>query len=235
VSQQSGTRVIVFAKAPEPGAVKTRLQPALSPVAAARVYTHLLRHAVEQACAAGVGPVSLLGAPDCRHPFLRGLARRHGLELGGQRGADLGARMFTAMEEALARFERVILVGSDLINLGVRDIRDADVALRTGARVVINPTCDGGYGLIAANRVHAHLFEGIPWSSPRVMALTLAAAGELGWSVRTLRLLRDLDQAPDLALIPREWQWPVTMQESERRIAWRQEEGAPARIGAPIF
>ncbi len=202
------TAVIVFAKAPIAGQVKTRLCPALSASAAARLYERMLEHTVREACRAELGPVWLYAAPSPAHPSLRRLSRKHGLRTAEQRGADLGERMCRAMREVLADSDACVLIGADCPGLEARDLCAAAAALRARVDLVLGPTADGGYVLIGARDARPELFTDIAWSTSSVARETLARAERLGLRAQRLRWLRDIDRACDLALVPRDWRLP---------------------------
>ena len=82
------TAVIVFAKAPVPGFAKTRLAPALGEAGAAALAERMLRHALEQAVAADIGPVELCATPDAPHPTLQAMAAGCGATLAAQGPGD---------------------------------------------------------------------------------------------------------------------------------------------------
>ncbi len=107
-------RVIVFARAPEPGKVKTRLIPALGEAGAAALHRRLVMHSLRAATDAQLGPVEPWCAPDTGDPFFRECERRFGVSLRSQGEGDLGARMRRAFEAVLARASHAILVGSDI-------------------------------------------------------------------------------------------------------------------------
>lgn len=195
--------VIVFARAPRTGRVKSRLVSALGAAGAARLHAQMLARAVATAREAHVGPVELHCAPDARHPLLRRLARRHGIRLRAQSSGDLGERMRRALEAALARAGVAVLIGSDCPVLRPSDLRAAFAALRSGADLVLAPAEDGGYPLIGLRRMSAALFERMPWGGPAVLAETRARAAGLGWSVAELRTLWDVDRPRDLARMKR--------------------------------
>lgn len=186
--------VAVFAKAPHPGAVKTRLIPLLGPAAAARLHAALVGRVVDTALAAGVGPVELWCAPDENDPLFEALARR-GARLRRQQGADLGERMAHACDAAFAHARGVILLGADCPALEASDLREAAAAL-AGHDAVLAPAEDGGYVLLALARA-APVFEGLPWGGPTVLARTRErlAAARLSW--HELRTLWDIDRPED--------------------------------------
>lgn len=191
------TLIVVFAKAPQPGRVKTRLAAALGAEAAARLHGRLLERAVATALAAGCGPVELHGSP-ARHGYLRRLALRHGIRLVSQSEGDVGTRMYEAFRRGLRRHARMILIGSDCPELAPADLRRAGRLLR-GCDAVIAPAEDGGYPLIGLRRASAAVFEGVEWSTEAVMAQTRERLARLGWRSRELRTLWDVDRPADLA------------------------------------
>jgi rSAM/selenodomain-associated transferase 1 len=173
------TRIVVFAREPRAGRVKTRLIPLLGAAGAARLHARLLARALATARAARLGDATLW------------TTRR-------QRGADLGARMLHAFRHGLRRAERVILIGADCPALRARELRRAARWLAGGADAVLAPAEDGGYALIGLRRVTARLFEGIEWGGPRVMAQTRARLAALGWRWRELAEVWDVDRPEDV-------------------------------------
>ncbi|HTF13902.1 MAG TPA: TIGR04282 family arsenosugar biosynthesis glycosyltransferase [Burkholderiales bacterium] len=201
---ETGCRLIVFAKAPEPGKVKTRLIPALSAAGAAELHRRLVRHSLGAATAARLGPVELWCAPDTSDPFFRECERRFGASLHAQGEGDLGARMRRAFESALAHAPRAILVGSDIPALSAQYLRDADQALVRGDDAVIGPAEDGGYVLMGLSRSDPELFRDIPWGGPEVMAEMRRRIAALAWRLRELPVLWDVDRPEDLGRLPQE-------------------------------
>jgi rSAM/selenodomain-associated transferase 1 len=197
-------RVIVFARAPEPGKVKTRLIPVLGEAGAAALHRRLVAHSLGAAAAAGLGPVELWCSPRTRDPFFQECEHRFGVSLHAQGEGDLGARMQHAFESVLARASRAILVGSDIPALSAQYLRDAERALAGGDDVVIGPAEDGGYVLIGLSRFDPGLFRGIPWGGPEVLAGTRRRTAALGRCLHELPALWDLDRPEDLQRLPEE-------------------------------
>jgi rSAM/selenodomain-associated transferase 1 len=191
------TAVVIFARAPRPGSVKTRLIPALGPEGAAALHVKLVKHALETARAASFGRVELHCDPDADDAFFRYCAGRYGVVLGAQTGGDLGARMLAACGGALTESARVLLTGSDCPALTARHLRQAEGALREGDDAVFAPCEDGGYALVGLRRVDARLFDGIAWGGDRVMADTRSRLEALGWRWRELETLWDVDRPED--------------------------------------
>ena len=177
--------IIVFARAPVAGQVKTRLIPRLGAEGAARLQRRLIRAALRTARA--VGPVELHVTR--AHSWLRGL----GVPLRLQRGRDLGERMY----HALRRQRATVLIGSDAPALRAADLRRALRLLHGGADVVLAPAEDGGYALIGARRIDARVFAGIRWGTDEVLARTLDNLRRCGLSHRLLRTVWDVDRPTD--------------------------------------
>ena len=197
MTRSDGTAAIIFARAPRPGAVKTRLIPLLGAGGAAELHARLVKQTLETARAASFRRIELHGTPDINDPFFRFCAGHFSVALAAQAGGDLGARMLAAFASALATHPRVLLLGSDCPALAASHLRQADRALREGADAVLVPCEDGGYALIGLRRVDARLFDGIAWSSENVMAETRKRLTGLGWHWRELETLWDIDRPED--------------------------------------
>lgn len=189
--------VIVFARAPRPGAVKTRLIPLLGPEGSAALQARMTKHALSVARKAHIGPVELYCDPDCDDDFLRFCGSRYGADLKPQADGDLGARMAAAAKAALTDHAHVVLIGSDCPALATRHLRNADQALRGGADVVLVPAEDGGYVLVGLSRFDERFFEDIGWGSESVLEQTRTRLRELGWRWEELETLWDVDRPED--------------------------------------
>lgn len=193
--------VLVFAKAPDPGAVKTRLVPALGEGGAAVLAARFARRTLDTATRAAVGPVVLLCAPDPAHPFFEVCRRRHGVTLEPQGEGDLGERMHRAFAATLATSAGAILVGTDTPDLHADDLAEAARALRDGVDVVLGPAEDGGYWLIGLSTPVPALFEAMPWSTDAVLRATRSRIAALGLRLHELAIRADIDRPADLALL----------------------------------
>ena len=189
--------VIVFARAPIPGAAKTRLIPRMGAWRAARLHARLAAHAVRVARGAA-RTVEVHVTPGTRHAFFRRLQALESIRLERQRGRDLGQRMRSAFERGLRRHRFVILIGTDCPVLAPRDLRRALRLLRAGTDAVLAPAEDGGYALIGLRRLRGGIFEGIAWGGDAVLRDTLAKMQAAGLRARLLRRVWDVDRAADL-------------------------------------
>ena len=189
--------IIVFAKAPQAGAVKTRLIPLLGAEGAAALHRQLVHRTLFTATGAGLGPVELHAAPAINDAFLQDSARRFGVALAPQRGGDLGARMGNAFDDGLARHGRVIIIGTDCPVLTVQHLHGAQAALAAGNDAVLIPAEDGGYALIGLTRCDNRLFENITWGGDSVLAATRERLKVLKWRWHELETLWDIDRPED--------------------------------------
>lgn len=188
--------VIVFARAPLAGRVKTRLAARLGEAAAARLHQRLTAAALHTARAAKCGAVELHAT--ARHAWLVQLAREYGVGLRLQRGRDLGGRMARATRAALRRHACVLLTGSDCPELSPRQLARARRWLAGCGDAVLAPAHDGGYALIGLRRPADFLFRDMPWGSERVYAETAARLARAGWRLRALDPVADVDRPEDL-------------------------------------
>lgn len=195
--------LIVFAKAPLPGRVKTRLIPTLGASAAATLAARMLEHTLAQAALAGLS-VELCASP-ADHPLLARAAERVGAKLSAQGEGDLGERMAGAMRRALGEHARVLLIGTDCPALDAAALRAAAAELDMALDAYFRPTRDGGYILIGLTRFHPRLFEDMPWSTGAVMSVTRSRLRRLGWQWGEGAPLSDVDEPHDLALLPVAW------------------------------
>ena len=197
----SAVRIVVFAKAPVPGRVKTRLIPALGEAGAARLAARMLDQALDQALAAAVGPVELCMSPAPDSPEWAGFALPPGIETSDQGEGDLGARMACAARRGIEKCEAVLLIGTDCPELTAERLRIAAAQLATHD-AVLHRAADGGYPLLGLRAFDASLFEDMPWSTAAVADLTLERFAALDWRVWVGETLRDIDTPEDLPSLP---------------------------------
>ena len=188
--------LVVLARAPEPGRVKTRLAREIGDAAAVQAYREL--GAAVLGAAGRLGDCDLMVAytPADQEGRMRAwLGPAPGYE--PQLEGDLGARMLGAIA---ARFSagagKVLLIGTDCPEVDPALLETAFARLDR-ADAVLGPAADGGYYLVGMKRPIAELFQGIPWSSPATLSATLARAAAAGVSVALLDQRRDIDTAAD--------------------------------------
>jgi hypothetical protein len=202
--------LIIFAKAPIPGQVKTRLCPPLSPDEAAGLHGSFVLDMLERSRSPtrtlplrvgreGWGWDRFVAClPSAAHVFFKILEERHGVRLLAQAGEDLGARMAGALDDVFARgYRRALVIGTDLPTLPGSAFGEA-FRLLDAHDLVLGPAQDGGYYLIGLRRPAPELFAGIPWSTDRVLALTQSKASAAGLKTALLPVRRDVDTLDDL-------------------------------------
>lgn len=189
--------VVVMAKVPRPGRVKTRM--GLPGESASRLYRELLQAVLtgvdrararlefDRVLAVALSPEDVpTDAEALAPPGWRAVL---------QRGDDLGARIQRARDDAGA--DRVVVIGSDAPTLPSERILEAFEALDR-VPAVFGPTEDGGYYLVGLRGPSERLFAGIPWSTERVMEATRQAARGAGIAWEELPAWYDVDRPEDL-------------------------------------
>lgn len=158
--------VIVFARAPRYGAVKTRLAAEIGAAETLRFYRNMLTGMARRLRDDARWETVFCVTPDADARAgwpLRAVAQGSG---------DLGRRMVRALR--MARTRPAVVVGSDIPALGARHVAMAFTALRRGP-FVLGPASDGGYWLIGARdgaRLGPHVLDGVRWSSTYTLADT---------------------------------------------------------------
>jgi rSAM/selenodomain-associated transferase 1 len=201
-------RLVLFAKRPRRGRVKTRLRPPLTADEALGLYRAFLHDQVR---------------------FLRGFAGHCDLELRldgplrpGERlcpdgvrvvvqgPGDLGRRLLRAFRGARRDgAAATVVIGADAPTLPAGLVREAFAALEGGAAATVAPAADGGYVLIGMRRPWPALFHRVPWGGPRVFAVTLARARQIEISLRQLAGWYDVDDAGTLRRLQAELRQPT--------------------------
>lgn len=199
-------RVVVMAKEPEPGEVKTRLCPPLSPVEAAEWHAAFVEDTLSR-LQAGLPEglerrlaVCAVGA----FPRLGGLAERLGWPVVEQGPGDLGARMQRQLRAGCAHGAACVVVGADAPDLPVGFVTRAVEALTSGrAQAVIGPAMDGGYYLIGFRGAVPDVFTGQSWGQGSVFARTRARLAGLGLRFEVLPHWYDVDDWVGLRALER--------------------------------
>jgi rSAM/selenodomain-associated transferase 1 len=187
--------LLVFLKAARPGAVKTRLAATLGKAPAAELYRALAEAEVRRtAPRGGEYERRFCFTPKGAHAAMK--AWFPGEVFEPQAGADLGARMALAFDQAFrGGARRVAIIGGDVPAVSREIVREAFRSLQ-GHDVVLGPARDGGYYLLALSRPRPGLFRGIAWGTSSVLAATVKKA--TGLAVRLLEPLTDIDTLEDL-------------------------------------
>ncbi|TFH31451.1 MAG: glycosyltransferase [Deltaproteobacteria bacterium] len=211
--------VVLMAKAPVAGRVKTRLCPPLDPRDAARLY----------ACMLGDAAAEVSALTDVRrYPFLDPPESVDSLpgppfsafETFPQHGRDLGDRMRNCAATAFRRgARRVVIVGADCPTLSAETVRRAFRELSTGAAVVFGPSADGGYYLVGLSSPDERLFRGFRWSTAEVLRDAAARCRILSAPFSFLPPGRDVDTGEDLLAL-RDWTRTHTRHACPRTRGW---------------
>ena len=214
-ASKSGNALLIFCRAPRLGAVKTRLAAALGAPLALQLYRAMLRDCLDlgRALAPDATPIICYTPDDAFADDSELSALWSGAHL-AQRGADLGARMLNALDDARAQgFTRAVIIGSDAPDLPLDTLRAAFASLRQ-KDVVVGPSRDGGFVLIGAARpVSDAIFTDITWSRDDVCARLLKNLSAQNLSFAQLQTWQDVDEIADLIALRQR------LQSSDRNVA----------------
>ncbi len=184
--------VIVFAKDPQPGQVKTRLFGRFTPDEAAGLYRAFISDTLTKARTIHAGAHILCYTPSTAEASLREVAGPD-WNLVPQSDADLGSRMSTALRQSLETgAHRVILIGTDIPSLPSAHLTSAFDAL-DHHDVVLGPSTDGGYYLVGVTDDHPSIFEDIEWSTHHVFAQTVERVQTAGLKLDLIPPWYDVD------------------------------------------
>ena len=189
-------RLMVFAKAPAPGRVKTRLAPAVGEAGAARLHAAFVRDVVARHDNPPLRALTVWRAGDLDHPLWAEL----GVDLETQCSGDLGDRLAHAFAQELADDVPVVVLGTDSPSLPCAFVNRAFAMLQTHA-VVLGPACDGGYYLIGIRGAMPAVFKGIDWGTESVFAQTVEALNAAGIEFALLPYWYDVDRPSDLRVL----------------------------------
>lgn len=190
--------IVVLARAPELGRVKTRLARELGEAAALAAHRELGAWAFAAASGLADCEIVVSYTPPDREALVRAW-------LGGARGyepqvdGDLGGRMLAAITNRCAvGAGKVLMIGTDCPELGA-DLLETAFGKLDRADAVLGPAADGGYYLVGMTRPIPELFQGVPWSTPATLSVTLEHAAAARVRVALLEQRRDVDTAADWA------------------------------------
>lgn len=190
----SSTALVIFVRNPVLGQVKTRLAKDIGDERARAIYLQLLQHTLE--ITRGLSFRKFIYYADEVSDYdlwsVPGYTKRK------QNGNDLGERMLNSFKELFDQgFTRIIIIGSDCLQLQTENLQEA-VALLESNVAVIGPASDGGYYLLGLTKLYPELFVNKPWSTDQVFAKTIDDFNNLGISYSLLEELSDIDDITDL-------------------------------------
>ena len=191
------TALIIFAREPKDGKVKTRLCRDLPSSTVTRLYKAFVKDVLNVSRKARCDQRFIYYAGSGSSiPFLKQVGKQ--FQLRRQIGKDLGERMHKAFVYCQRmRFDRIVIIGTDCLTLKSRDI---EMALKKldNYDCVLGPSRDGGYYLIALKLPHWKLFKGIDWSTSSVLKQTLRKARQLNKKTFLLGHREDIDTVTHL-------------------------------------
>ena len=190
--------LIVMAKRPEPGATKKRLAPPLTPDSAAQLYECFLLDTLDLARSLPDVKLFVAVLPVQADAYFRGIAPD--VEQVQQLGKSLGERLDHVLTHCLAAgFDHVSAIGSDVPTLPGWHITEAfDLLTNEEVDMVLGPSEDGGYHLIAWKRPYPRLVRPVQMSTSLVLDETLDLAKSEGVHVSLLPKWYDVDEPADL-------------------------------------
>lgn len=199
MDKQLAKLLVIVAKEPVPGKVKTRLFPKFSPAVSADLYRCFLHDRIQEVSTLNEVDRAIAYTPEDAGETFTTLAL-DGFELFAQKGKHLGERLNNIFLEKLSQgYKAVSIVDSDSPDLPKSLIKESfELLLSKRADIVFGPCYDGGYYLVGMRKPHPELFRNIPWSTANVLSVTLEKARKMGLNVKLLSTWNDLDTFEDL-------------------------------------
>ncbi len=197
--------LLLFAREPVRGQVKTRLQGALGEEGTLRLHEDLIRHSARMVSQSGLCPWRFCVAGDPGHPLFLSLS--DDLPPLRQTGGDLGERMALAVDQALRHSRHVILLGADCASVDAAALGQALAALHEGRNAVLGPAEDGGYVLLGLDDARWLDFTDMPWGTSAVLELTHQRLRQSGADWCELPPGWDVDRPADLSKLDRLQYW----------------------------
>jgi len=184
--------LIIFTRNPELGQVKTRLAKTIGDDATLKIYTYLLEHTATVSKQVKVDKYVFYSENIMKNDLWDDDIFRKKL----QNGTDLGARMYNAFAELFGLgYEKVLIIGSDLLDLNEQHIENAFNQLNQH-EIVLGPSQDGGYYLLGMKTMHPKIFQNKAWGTNTVLADTLSDLQHN--DLELLEELNDIDTFEDM-------------------------------------
>lgn len=193
--------ILIFAKTPLMGQVKTRLEPVLGQQGALALHKALMEKVISTVKACDLSAVELWVSANKHHEYFVSLCNSMNIDerdIHEQCGADLGARMAHAASDALRRADYVVLLGADCPSVDAGYLNQALQLLERGEDIVFGPAEDGGYVLLGLRQVPAEIFAEIPWGTAEVMQVSRQRLQQSGKKWTELSERWDVDRPEDL-------------------------------------
>ena len=199
-AERRGDALVIVAKYPRPGHVKTRLGASIGFEQSARLYSAFLRDLTERFTTASAHDSYHLIWACADDPTLMESILGHGKRMIRQRGEDLAERLYAiCCDTAALGYERTIILGSDSPHVPAAAVTDA-LALLESADVALGPAEDGGYYLVGIRNqpTPPDIFTGVTMSTSAVLAETLERVAALGLSAQFIKTTFDVDTEADM-------------------------------------
>lgn len=191
--------LILFARAPRLGQVKTRLHPHLDHETILNLYTRFLDDSIDKVCAVGNADRFIGTYSPEQMGYFEEVASRREITVFAQEGKDLGERMRDALARRFEeKYEKAVIIGSDSPSLPAHYI---EMAFQSDKDIVLGPSADGGYYLVGMSRKRVEIFDGVSWGSEKVLAETLERVKTTGATLELLPLWYDVDRLEDLRFL----------------------------------
>ena len=195
--------IVILSKEDSPGLVKTRLGATIGLDRAAKVHRILCFHTLSVALSSDL-PVYVSLAGNTSGHFANEITAT-GAKVIEQPNGDLGHKIYSAMQLG----ERVIVLGTDTPNIQTASLLEAAAA----TEIILGPTSDGGYWLIAGNKPPASIFKNIPWSTSSVLQKSIEEIKRHDLQYRLISTLNDVDHYEDLHTILSDPSTPPALKE----------------------
>jgi len=192
------TAILVFCKAPIAGQVKTRLMPQLTAQAAADIHSELTRRVLALLLPSELCPVQLWCSPNPNHSFFQSCLNDYQVSVQVQQGSDLGERMLHAINYALQKSSRVLLIGCDCPSLTISDLDLAISGLQNAQDIALAPAEDGGYVMIGMKEAYSELFVNKTWGHAGVLKTTRQQIKKMNLNCTETAMQWDVDTFEDL-------------------------------------
>jgi len=204
-----GVPIYLFAKAPVPGKVKTRMESHVSMEKCAYLAELMLEQSIEKIHQYWPGPLFLTVYPDKQHAVFDRLLRQYDFEMEIQIAGNLGDKLYHFLDQGISRHGYAAVMGCDVPQVSGEILGDLYYKVVCGENV-IGPAIDGGFYFLGLNKLHKNIFNNIEWEEDRVLPQLEKNMKNLNIECSYGEILRDIDLWQDLVwLAQREKRYQV--------------------------
>lgn len=193
----------LFAKAPVPGQVKTRLERFIGAQACAELAQMMLEQSARKVAEFWPGRLVLCVSPAVNHPVFANLVEELHCETVVQSGDSLGDRMMNALQQGISQADRAVVMGCDVPQIEKGVLVEAWQGLKDG-QDVIGPAMDGGFYLLGTHGLPQSVFGRVVWGGNQVLNQVISQGQAAGIKFKQLDQLRDIDRREDVAWLARQ-------------------------------